>query len=167
MGLVPSHTLHLHPLHRATPQHPCLNLLLHLVAVVFSEDFEDSEVAQAVEVQLAAVLVAEGATPGVASVYPQALEHWDMDKVHFRTPAALRMEANRTPGLVLPGFQANTQGDLEGFELGLTPVVALASPAQEALGQVELAADGTGVEDMVERLAFGVVEHAVAVAALG
>ena len=80
MGLVPSHTLHLHPLHRATPQHPSMYLRLHLVAVVFSEDFEDSEVAQAVGVPLAAVLVVPGvalvagvATAEVASVYPQAL----------------------------------------------------------------------------------------------
>ena len=82
MELAPSHTLHLHPLHRATLLHPSLCLLLHLVAVVSSEDIEDSVVAQAVEVQLAAVLVAGVVTPGVASVYPQALEHWDMDKVH-------------------------------------------------------------------------------------
>ena len=91
--------------------------MLHLVAVVFSEDFEDSQVGQAVGVQLVAVLVvpgvvlvAEAVTPEVASAYPQVLEHWDMDKVHFRTQATLRMEANRTPELVLRGFQANTQG---------------------------------------------------------
>ena len=90
-----------------------------------------------------------------------------MDKLHFRTPAALRKEANRTADLVLPGFQANTQGDLEGFALGLTPLVARASPAQEAPEQEGLAADGTEVEDIVEQLAFGVVEQVVAVAALG
>ena len=57
-----------------------------------------------------------------------------MDKVLLRTPAALRMEANRTPVLVLPCFQANTQADLEDFELVLTPVVALASAAHGAHG---------------------------------
>ena len=51
-----------------------------MVAVAFSEDFEDSEVAQVVGVPLAAVLVVtevalvtEVATPEVASVYPRHL----------------------------------------------------------------------------------------------
>ena len=82
MDSAPCHTLHLHPLHQATLLHRNLYLLLHLVAVVSSEDFEDSEVAQAVEVPLAAVLGVLGvalaagvATPGVASPFLQEFEH--------------------------------------------------------------------------------------------
>ena len=82
MDLAPFHTLHLHPLHQATLLPPSLYLLLHLAVVVSSEDFEDSEVAQAVAVQLAAVLgvlgvvlVAEVATPEVASLFLQGFEH--------------------------------------------------------------------------------------------
>ena len=76
-------------------------LLLHLVAVVFSEDFEDSKVAQWLGLQLAAVLEVPGmrlaaqmATLEVASPYLLGFEHLIMDNVHYRTPAPLRIEAN-------------------------------------------------------------------------
>ena len=150
---MPFHTLHLHPFHQVNQQHPSLYLLQRFVVVVFSEDFEDSEVEKAVGVQLAAVLgvpevvlAAEVATPEVALPSLQGLEHWDMDKVHFRTPVALRIEGNRTPELVLPGFPGQYTWSLEDFELGPTPVVALPSAAQGALGQLEFVADEVGVE---------------------
>ena len=80
--MLPFHTLHLHPFHQVTRQHPSLYLLQRFVVVVFLEDFEVSEVVEAVGVQLVAVLVvpgvvlvAEVATPEVASAYPQAPEH--------------------------------------------------------------------------------------------
>ena len=167
MDLAPSHTLHLHPLHQATLLHLNLYLLLHLVAVVSSEDFEDSEVAQAVGVQLAAVLVAEVATPGVVSVYPQALEHWDMDKVRYRTPAALRMEANRTPDLALLDFPANIQGDLADFELVPTLVVAPPLPAPEGLEQEGFVRAESKVEAIVGQLGLEMVGFVVDVVALG
>ena len=83
----------------------------------------------------------------------------------MRTLAALRLEATRTAELVLPGFQANTPWDLEGFELALTPVLGLASPGQEGLGQEGLVADEVGAEDIVARLEFEFVEYVVAAAA--
>ena len=61
------------------------------------------------------VLVAGVATPEVASLFLQEFEHWDTDKAHYRTPAALHMEANRTPGLVLLDSLANTRADLKDF----------------------------------------------------
>ena len=82
MDSAPSHTLHLPPLHQVTLLHLNLCPVLHLVVFVSSEDFEDSEVAQAVGVQLAAVLevlgvglVAEVATPEVASLFFKGFEH--------------------------------------------------------------------------------------------
>ena len=113
------------------------------------------------------VLVAGVATAGVASVYPQALEHWDLESVHYRTPAALRMEANRTPDLELLDFLASTQGDLEDFELAPMLVVEPASPAQEALEQEGLVAGEEEVEAIVEQLGLEMVGFAVDFVALG
>ena len=75
-----------------------------------------------------------------------------MDKVRSRTPAALRMEANRTPDLVLLDFLANIQGDLECFELAPTPVVGPASLAQEVLEQEGLVEVEQQVGATVEQL---------------
>ena len=55
---------------------------------------------------------------------------------------------------------------MEDFELGLTLVVALASPAHVARGQVEGVADGVGAGDIVERLLVEFVDYAVALDAL-
>ena len=82
MDLAPFRTLPLPLLHQAILSHQNPNLLLHLVVFVSSEDFEDSEVAQAVAVQLAAVLGVLGvalaagvATPEVASPFLQEFAH--------------------------------------------------------------------------------------------
>ena len=145
--------------------------MLHLIAVVSSEDFGDSEVAQAVEVQLAAVLgvpevvlAAEVATPEVASLFLQGFEHWFTDKAHYRTPAALRMEANRTPDLVLLDSLANTQVDLKDFGLVLVPAVGPALPALEELEPEELVEVEQGVVAIVGPLEF---DFAVDFVALG
>ena len=129
--------------------------------------------AQAVGVPLAAVLVVPGvalvagvATPELASVYPQALENWDMDKVHYLTPAALRMVANRTPGLVLLDSMANTRAHLEDFEQVLMPAVVPASTALEGLAAAGLGAEEVEPEDIVEPLESGIVDYSVAVVAL-
>ena len=75
MDLAPFHTLHLRPLHQAILLHLSLYLLLHLVAVVSFEGFEDSVVAQAVPEVLGVAIVAGVGMPEVASASPQALEH--------------------------------------------------------------------------------------------
>ena len=64
---------------------------------------------------LGVVLVAGVAMPEVASLFLREFERWDTNKAHYRTPAALRMEANRTPDLVLLGSRASTRADLKDF----------------------------------------------------
>ena len=76
------------------------------------------------------------------------------------------MEANRTPELVLAGFQANTPGDLEDSEQVLTPMVGLPPLAPEGLEQEGLVADEVGAEGIVEQLELGIVDYSVAVVAL-
>ena len=72
--------------------------------------------------------------------------------MHYRTPAALRMEANRTPDLALLDFPANIQGDLEDFEQALAPVIETASFAQGVLEQEELVEVEQEVGATVEQL---------------
>ena len=86
-----------------------------------------------------------------------------MDKVHYRTPAALRMEANRTPGLVLLDSLANTRADLEDFEQEIMPAVGPALPALEGLEQEGFVEVEQEVGAIVEPWGF---DYAVDVVAL-
>ena len=133
--------------------------MLHSVVVASYEDSWDSEVVRAVGVQLVAVtevlgvaLAVEVVPPGVASLFPQEFAHWDINKVHYRTPAALRMEANRTPDLALLDFPASTQRDSGDFELVPMLVVEPASLALEVLEQEGLVEVEQEVGATVEQL---------------